>query len=208
MDENEAEAAEKTVDPSKYQSALRAKREAQARIAELELQMQQLQERATLAESLQSKVAELESGTLKLREEYESERGIWRAGLTDPEGIEIARLLYSRLPQESRPTMSDWLSGFAADVSTAPRALAAYFSPPAPAPGLPPAPQSSLSTAPASPGAAALPNANRGAVPGAAAPTQSFDAATIRAMREDAQRTGDYSRLREAMPAIKKACAS
>jgi len=78
--------------------------------------------------------------------------------------------------------------------------LAAYLTPssaPAPAPVAPsPAPVS----APTKP----LPNANAGALPTPSA-SGNFDAATIRAMRQEAQRTGDYSKLREAMPAIREA---
>ena len=213
-EETEATTIEKTIDPGKYQTVLRGRREALSRVAELEDQIRDLQARAGTAEQLQAQIAEMQQGTAKMRDEYESERGLWRAGLTDPEGIEIARLLHGRLPAEGRPTLSDWLAGFASDASTAPRALAGYLpgsSASAAAPAAPASVPSSLSQ-PVSAAAAALPapglpNTNRGTVPGASAPVQTFDAASIRAMREDAQRSGDYSRLREAMPAIKKSIA-
>jgi hypothetical protein len=37
----------------------------------------------------------------------------------------------------------------------------------------------------------------------ASATAQGFDAAAIRRLSEEARRTGDYSKLREAMPAIR-----
>ena len=104
MENEETEATtEKAVDPGKYQTVLRGRREALSRVAELEDQLRELQARAGLAEQLQAQLADAQSAAGKIRDEYESERGLWRAGLTDPEGIEIARLLYGRLPAEGRP---------------------------------------------------------------------------------------------------------
>lgn len=168
-----------------------AKAEAK-RIAELEAQLEGLRASASKAERL-----------AKQLEELQVERAAWQAGVTDPEGIEVARLFWGKLPEKDRPGLGDWLSGLKADPSTAPRALAAYLSasspplasaPAAPSTGNPPGAQS----------AKPLPNANAGALPTPSASSH-FDAASIRALRQEAQRTGDYSKLREAMPAIREA---
>lgn len=161
-----------------------AKAEAK-RIAELEAQLEGLKASASKAERL-----------AKQLEELQVERAAWQAGVTDPEGIEVARLFWGKLPEKDRPALGDWLSGLKADPSTAPKALAAYLSAAPTAPtGNPPGAQSQ----PAKP----LPSANTGAVPTPSAVSR-FDAASIRALRQEAQRTGDYSKLREAMPAIRE----
>lgn len=162
------------------------------RIAELEAQLEAMKGAAGKADRLAKQI-----------EELQVERAAWQAGLTDAEGIEVARMFWNKLPEKDRPALGDWLSGLKADPSTAPRALAAYLgasSSPAPAPATAPPP---VSAAPATT-AKALPNANAGALPTPSA-SGHFDAATIRALRQEAQRTGDYSKLREAMPAIREA---
>lgn len=184
-DQTETAAPTPTPEPAPAPAPAPAPREdrgAKARIAELEAQLEALKATATKAETL---AAQLEDMRL--------ERAAWQAGVTDPEGIEVARLFHGKLPAKDRPSLGDWLGQLKADPSTAPRALAAYLAPPA----------SSPATAPAVTGKP-LPAANAGALPTPAASGQ-FDAAAIRAMRQEAQRTGDYSKLREAMPAIREA---
>lgn len=159
--------------------APREDKSTKARIAELEAQLEQFKATATKAEQLAQQL-----------EDMKLERAAWQAGVTDPEGIEVARLFHGKLPAKDRPSLGDWLGQLKADPSTAPRALAAYLAPVTPA------------AAPA-PTGKPLPSANAGALPTPAASGQ-FDASAIRAMRQEAQRTGDYSKLREAMPAIRE----
>lgn len=134
--------------------------------------------------SLREQVEQLRAQYQRDREQWETERAAWQAGITDPEGIEVARLLHNKLPQENRPAFGDWLSGAAKDPTKAPRALQAYF------PAAAPAPQQ--------PSGAPLPRSNAGTVPqptGPAAPGKlSHD--QVRAMREKAVRTGDWSEYR------------
>ena len=185
MDEQtETAAPTPTPEPSPAPAPAPAPREdrgAKARIAELEAQIEGFKAAASKAETLAQQI-----------EDMKLERAAWQAGVTDPEGIEVARLFHGKLPAKDRPSLGDWLGQLKADPSTAPRALAAYLTPP-----------SSPAPAPAATGKP-LPPANAGALPTPAASGQ-FDAAAIRAMRQEAQRTGDYSKLREAMPAIREA---
>jgi len=157
--------------------APREDKSTKTRIAELEAQLEAFKATASKAE--------------QQLEDMKLERAAWQAGVTDPEGIEVARLFHGKLPAKDRPSLGDWLGQLKADPSTAPRALAAYLAPAAPA------------AAPA-PTGKPLPSANAGALPTPAASGQ-FDASAIRALRQEAQRTGDYSKLREAMPAIRQA---
>ncbi len=177
--------------PAPAPAADKAEAKAEAkRIAELEAQLEGLRASASKAERL-----------AKQLEELQVERAAWQAGVTDPEGIEVARLFWGKLAEKDRPTLGDWLSGLKADPSTAPRALAAYLSASSPAPAPPAAP--STGNPPGAQSAKGLPSANTNAIPTPSAVSR-FDAASIRALRQEAQRTGDYSKLREAMPAIRE----
>ena len=167
--------------PAPAPAAPREDRGAKARIAELESQIEGLQAAVSKASQLESQLDDLRL-----------EKSAWQAGVTDPEGVEVARLFHGKLPAKDRPSLGDWLQQLKADPSTAPRALAAYLNPASSAP------------APAPVNGKPLPAANAGALPTPAASGQ-FDAASIRAIRQEAQRTGDYSKLREAMPAIREA---
>lgn len=175
-----APAAPQPVAAASAPEAPREDKSTKTRIAELEAQLEGLKATATKAEQLAQQL-----------EDMKLERAAWQAGVTDPEGIEVARLFHGKLPAKDRPSLGDWLGQLKADPSTAPRALAAYLAPAAPA------------AAPA-PTGKPLPSANAGALPMPAASGQ-FDASAIRALRQEAQRTGDYSKLREAMPAIRQA---
>lgn len=57
--------------------------------------------------------------------ELEEELGLVRTGLTDPEGIDVARTLWRRLPEDKRPAT---VAEYVASVKEAPpKALAAYL---------------------------------------------------------------------------------
>jgi len=58
-----------------------------------------------------------------------------RAGLTDPEAIAVAEVIWGRLPADTRPTLPDWFASVR-ESGDIPRGLAAYVSAPgASAPG-------------------------------------------------------------------------
>ncbi|MEQ1568809.1 MAG: hypothetical protein ABMA64_24440 [Myxococcota bacterium] len=160
-------------------------REATARAESAEARATAAEARATAAEAQ--------------RQAIETEREVYRAGVTDPEGVEVAQVFYNKLPTENRPEIGAWLGKLTAE--TAPKGLAAYL-PPRPAA----ATASALATPPAKPATttAAAP-ATSAASTGAGAASGGYDAAAIRALREEAVRTGDMSKLRAAMPQILQA---
>lgn len=191
---------DKAVPYERFQQVTKGRREALARVAELEDQLRTLQAEAGTARTLADSLRDAEGRLSSQAAEWQGERELWRAGLTDPEGIEVARMFYGKLDADKRPTMGEWLASMKADPTSAPRALAAYLA----ASGAP-APASSAAE-PEPPARPAPPNPNRGAASSsaaAAATAQGFDAATIKRLADEARRTGDYSKLREAMPAIR-----
>jgi hypothetical protein len=107
---------------------------------------------------------------------WETERSFLQAGLTDAEGLEFARIAYSRLPENERPAIADWL----ANRDQLPKAVQAYLpASQAQAPTEPqPAPQQK---------AAAPINPNNGVVPTSNAP-ENFPPGSISSMSVDAYR--------------------
>ena len=71
------------------------------------------------AETLQSRVAELEAE----RSGWATERALMAAGVTDEEGVGIARLLWDRMAENDRPaSVGDWLKS-----DSVPLAIRAYL---------------------------------------------------------------------------------
>ena len=83
---------------------------------------------------------------------WDEERGIFRAGVTDAEAIEVARFLHGKLPEADRKPLPEVVAGWVKLPDTAPPAFRAYLGKPeaaqVAAPGAP-APRSA-STMPAS----------------------------------------------------------
>lgn len=91
------------------------------------------------AEALRVRVAALEAevGTHKtaaetaagelgaLRDRFD----LHRAGITDDDGAEVARMLYQRVPAEQRPAggLAEWVAGFREAPDTAPKPLSPYL---------------------------------------------------------------------------------
>jgi len=130
VDQEESDAGHRTDKRIKKLTA--TNRQSLARIKELEDALAtQAAERKTyevLAQSLEEKEAQLSHQ----RVEHEAERAIMARGITDEEGIQIARFMHSKLGEDA-PPIGDWLSG-----DGLPKAVSAYLPvaapPDAPAP--------------------------------------------------------------------------
>jgi hypothetical protein len=113
---------------------------------------------------------------------------LYRAGVDDDEGQDVARALYARLPQDSRPaSLGDWLTGLRAEGASVPRALAPYLRQPAAPAAATPAPgaQAAAAPRPAAPAASPPPAAGR------------VDEIALRAAREKARKTGDWNDFKQ-----------
>lgn len=103
---------------SRLQKAIRRMRTAEKRVKELEAAADEWDtERAALTQ---------ERDSLRTRgEEWELERAAVAAGLTDPEGLDLARLAYNRLKPEDRPRGG--IAGWLKDREHLPRGVRAYL---------------------------------------------------------------------------------
>lgn len=127
---------------------------------------------------------------------WDEERGIMRAGWTDPEAIDALRYSHARLPDEGRPTLAEFAASVKAAPDKAPKILQAFVTMPAAA---------KAAADPAPPAPKAPPSGLAGAAPasvGAAAP---LDAANIRALREECLRTNNWDAWDKAMGTARKA---
>lgn len=175
------------------------KREAMARVTELESLLSESEKKAATADTLAKQLEEHKLANKATKAEWETERAVWQVGLTDPEGIDIARHLHSRLPEDKRPPMAEWLKSLKDDPTKAPKALAAYLAGPEVA--APAAPAPAKAAAPAS-GARAATGAAPAASGGASATAPAYSTEQVREIRERATRTGDWSEYNAARPAI------
>lgn len=123
---------------------------------------QALQERDAANEKLGSVDAltgQLEDLRGQLEQErgaFQRERALYDAGITDPEGRELAEFYYQRLAEADRPEFATWAAGLRDDPSKAPRGLAAFLpsgdAAPPPNDTPPPLPRPADHSAPPKPG--------------------------------------------------------
>lgn len=153
------------------------------------------QEKAAQAASLAAALQEAQAKAASLETQFSTFRTVASTiGHTDPEAIDLVSWSYGRLPQENRPALGDWLGAVKADPAQAPLAIrhllpqAANTAPvPAPAPV---------------PTQATSPRAAPSAVAGAPASTPSLSPADVARIREQCQRTGDWTAWKEVRKTI------
>jgi hypothetical protein len=143
-----AETQVRTVPYERLQAVTRAKAEAEARAAELEARVAELTPASKRAETLAAQLADYERRAAAWTEE----RAILAAGISDPDGVDIARHAWSRVPADQRPEggLPAWLQSR----DSLPRGVQAYMPAAAAAP-----------VEPAAPPSPRLPAANTGAAP-------------------------------------------
>lgn len=183
---------------SRFREEVKLKRAAQERVAELEQQIAKVEQRAATADLLGKQLDEMRGQFTSATAAWETERAVYQLGIIDGEAIEVARHLHQRLPEANRPALPDWLRAVKDDPSKAPKALQPYLAQPSAAPA-----QSTAAPVPPPQVTAAATHAQRPAPTAPAAGSGAMDAAQIRALREECARTGDWSKWREAQPAIR-----
>jgi hypothetical protein len=182
------------VPSSRLREETRAKRDALARVGELEATVADLEKRGATVETLTKRIGEVELERDNERSGRLFDRAVVSKGITDPEGIDLAQAQYARLPAKDRPAPDAWLDLLTKEADKIPRWLAGYL-PVLADPATPPSarPTVTAATRPATTATAA-----------GAGGDQSLDAAKARIteLSEQAQRTGDWKAYDAERPAL------
>lgn len=117
-DDDLLEEDERKVPYSRFRQAIRRMRAAEAKVRELE---DSAEEWAAERETLTSERDQLRTQS----EGWEVERAAMAAGLTDPEGLDLARVLYARVKPEDRP--KGGIAGWLKDRDALPKGLRTYL---------------------------------------------------------------------------------
>ena len=184
--------AAKSIPYDRFQSVVNERNELKTTISDLQTQLQGALEKSATVDTLAATIEEMKTSHAAAAQDWATDEALLSAGLTDAEGRDIAKYLYGKIPPEGRPDLPAWMAGIKAEPATAPKALAPYLGPTAPA-----------IAEPAAPNGSTLPPSNRGtnttAQPVAGEP---ISAERIRQLRIEAMRTGDWSAYRESRGAI------
>lgn len=133
------------------------------------------------------------------RTSWAEERELMGQGVTDAEGIDLARHYYGKLPVDQKPkTIGEYVSSLRAEGAVVPRGLAAFVAPPAVAVAAAPADQQYASRV--------MPRSTATGTAPPAAPTVTADA--LRSAREQAQRSGNWEPVKAIQAAYAQQVAS
>ncbi len=195
-----------------------------ARIAELEGWKRENESKIATADALTTQLQSLKADHEKAAQGWATEKAILAAGISDPEGVDFARVAYERVqPGQNgqRPDIASWL----ANKDALPRAVRAYLAE-APANGANGAQGGSGNTGAGNTGGntgngangqagagngqggnkVQAPNPNNGAKPYTGAPNQ-FDAQSIQSMTPEqyrANREAIFASVGATAPALRK----
>jgi len=173
----------RTVPYDRFQATVAAKNEALAKVSALEAEVQKLSEKTATVDTLAAEVAKWKGEASNAQAKYMTHREIAAAlGTTEPDVIEAAEWQFGRLPAKDRPKVGDWLTGLKAKPEDAPVILRPFL-----------APERGTTTERKPPPRVVGGGNNAGN-------ETHFSAQELRAAREKAMATGDYSELRSMRP--------
>lgn len=189
-------------------SAQRQYADALTKISEYEVEIEGLRKRASTVDTLtESHAAAAAEWALK-EQAWNEERGIYKSGITDPDAIDVARLLHGKLDADTRPSLTEWLGGFSEDPTQAPKALRPYLAAPEPVAEAEPEKPAETTWQATQAAQPTKPATGRAPAPGQPASGGQWTAARIADLNAEAKRTGDFSKLKEAMPSIRSYLAN
>lgn len=116
----------RTIPYDRFSTVVSERNTLKDRVAELERQLQGAAEKAATADTLAGQLREAQAKHAADSEAWGLEKGILGAGITDPEGLDFARLAYQRVQPGAdgkKPSITDWLAARDA----LPRAVLAYL---------------------------------------------------------------------------------
>lgn len=115
----------------RFAAVVAERRELKAKAAEVDTMRSQLAE-------FGQRAAAAEAALIAGRAEWEERTALYRAGIDDDDGIDVARTLYARQPPEGRKPMAEWIATMRADGAAVPKPLAPYLTTPTAPPTAPP----------------------------------------------------------------------
>ena len=110
----------------RFQTVVQERNNLQGKVSDLERQVQTLAEKGATADTLAAQLREAQQKFEAERSAWGTERAIVGAGITDPEGVEFARLAYERIKageDGKKPSITDWLG----QRDALPKAVRAYL---------------------------------------------------------------------------------
>lgn len=167
-----------------------------ARFNEVNTKLAALEGRLAELEPIAGKYEKTAADLVAAREET----SLVRAGVTDPDDVDVLRLHYGKLTGEAKPkTIGDYAAALKAEGAVVPKSLQHLFTPaPAPAPDGKPAP--------GAPPRKPLPKPG-GTEGGPPPTTPAYSSEAIRELTEEARRTRDFTKLNAAMADIRAQAA-
>lgn len=176
----------------------------------LKADVQTLTERAATADTLASQLETLKNEHKTQLAGLGEELALVRAGVNDAEDADLVRFHYQRLPAETKPkSVVEYITGLKAEGATVPKGLAHLFTNGGGSGGGDGAGAGAgagAGGAGAGGGAGGKPMPKPAGGGGGGTPAgEVYSAEQIRALRVEAQRTGDWSKVREAMPGMEAA---
>ncbi len=142
-------------------------------------EIQTLTEKAATADTLGSELSTLRSTLQSKETAWAEERTLLRT--FDDEGLVAARALHGQLAEEGRPSLPDWISGLKSDPTKAPKLLRSYFEA-----------GTDTDTDTDVDKTKTKHDPDKDTKPDPKPPKQ-LDASAVKAMREKARKTGDWS---------------
>lgn len=174
------EAPAKTVAYDNFRAVVEAKNNLEAQVAQLKGDLQKAVERGATVDALTGQINEWRSKAEAASARFSTFTELSSVlGTTDTDIIDTFDAKYNALPKTDRPSRADWIGSLKAKPEEAPALLRPWLGAPAQQQQKPPAPRV--------PGTPATP-------PGA---PSSVSAEEVARVREEAVRTGDWSKWRE-----------
>ncbi|MCK5641441.1 MAG: hypothetical protein KAJ19_11615, partial [Gammaproteobacteria bacterium] len=87
----------------------------EAQVAESSGYVSQIEKLGKQVETLTAQLGEAQSGSeaqiAQLTRNHQIERALLSKGITGEEGINIAKMVYQAIPEDTRPDIGEWLAG-------------------------------------------------------------------------------------------------
>jgi hypothetical protein len=177
----------------RFQEVVSAKNTLSTEVTTLKGEVQKLTERAATADTLASQMNEWKGKAEQAEGRFSRFKDIASTlGTTDPDAIEAVEWQYGKLPTEGKPALPDWLKSVKEKPDEAPAILRPFLAAPTET-----KPEGAPDTKTPPDTRKPAPRANGGGPNPPGAPS-AHSAAEIRKLREEAVRTNDWSKYKEA----------